>query len=221
LNLGQPLGKTPFRLSFRMAAEGFSRVDSVLESQKIVQRLDLFPRISVRLPSLAGFSLAPSIGFRQTYYSARVQQEPDPEIVPRSLHREYGIFELDIKTPTLEKTFHSSRLGTLKHVVEPVITYRRIWGVEDLSQVIRFDENDAVAETLMMREQTSTQNCNGCETPASQLSGSGKSCSWRARISRPSRSNRAHLRAITSRDRPATAHRRAVSPQASHSATTS
>lgn len=147
LNLGQPLGKTPFRLSFRMAAEGFSRVDSVLESPKIVQRLDLFPRISVRLPSLAGFSLAPSIGFRQTYYSARVQQEPDPEIVPRSLHREYGIFELDIKTPTLEKTFHSSRLGTLKHVVEPVITYRRIWGVEDLSQVIRFDENDAVADT--------------------------------------------------------------------------
>ena len=53
LSLGQTLGNFPLYFQFRMAAEGLSRVDAQLETPKIVQRLDLFPRATLRLPSLA------------------------------------------------------------------------------------------------------------------------------------------------------------------------
>ena len=145
--LGQRLGKLPLILTLRAAAEGMSRVDSVLETPRIVQRLDFYPRLSIVLPELAGFSLMPTLGFRETYYGARIEETPAPQVAPRSLHRQYETFELGLKTPTFEKSFRSDRLGTFKHVVEPTVTYRWIHGIDQLSETLRFDENDAIADT--------------------------------------------------------------------------
>jgi LPS-assembly protein len=147
LSLGQTLGNFPLYFQFRMAAEGMSRVDAQLETPKIVQRLDLFPRATLRLPSLGGFSLIPTVGFRETYYSARIEEQAEPQVVPQSLHRQYFDFELDLRTPTLEKSFGDTRAGTFRHVIEPVATYRWISGIDNLSQTIRFDDQDAIADT--------------------------------------------------------------------------
>jgi len=117
----------------------------------IVQRLDFFPRLSVRLPALAGFSVIPTVGLRETYYSARADGKPSPEIVSRSLHRQYTEFVMDLRTPTLEKRFDNSWLGSFKHVVEPVLIYRRIHGIKDLRETLRFDDQDAIADTNEMQ----------------------------------------------------------------------
>ena len=145
--LGQRLGRTPFIFELETSADGLSRKDQFVETPNIVQRLDLYPSFSVDLPSFAGFSLYPSLGFRQTYYSARLIEDPDPKVVPESLHRQLMTFTLDLRPPTIERSFDSSWFGRFKHTVEPLFTYRRINGSAHLREIIRFDELDPIAET--------------------------------------------------------------------------
>jgi LPS-assembly protein len=87
------------------------------------------------------------VGFRETYYSARVSNQSAPEILARSLKRRYTDVVIDVRPPTLEKEFSSGWIGSFKHVVEPVITYRWITGIKDLHETIRFDSEDAIANT--------------------------------------------------------------------------
>jgi LPS-assembly protein len=143
--LEQPLGRL-LALSLRAAVEGISRVDGESETPSLVQRLDLFPELRLRLPSLAGFSLIPSFGARETYYSARLDTSgSSPRVEPQSLHRGYGEFTLDLRAPTLERSYQA--FGGFKHVIEPAARYRRIDGIDRLSETIRFDEHDAIADT--------------------------------------------------------------------------
>jgi LPS-assembly protein len=145
--LGLPIARTPLIFYLRSSLEGLSRADSNLVTPGVVQRLDFHPRIALKLPSLAGFSLLPSIGVRETYYGAHQTDQDSPQLVAQSLHRQYTDFELELRTPTLEKQYSSSLLGNFKHVVEPLATYRRIHGVDNLNEIIRFDEEDAIADT--------------------------------------------------------------------------
>lgn len=147
LALGKTLGRTPLVLTMRAAAEGLARSDSTIESPALVQRLDLHPRLTVRLPALAGFSLVPSVGVRETYYSARLSSERSTEIAPRSLVRHYLDFDLDLRMPVLERSFRNAPLGGFTHAIEPFAVYRLIRGIDHLRETIRFDDVDAVADT--------------------------------------------------------------------------
>jgi LPS-assembly protein len=147
LSLGKTLGRTPLIFELRAAADGLSRVDSVLETPTLVQRLDFYPRITVRLPALAGFSLVPSAGIRETYYSAQVAENASLEIKPQSISRQYFDFDLNVRMPTIERSFDNSRLGGFKHVIEPFAIYRLIHGIDNMRAIIRFDEQDAIADT--------------------------------------------------------------------------
>ncbi|MFY9610436.1 MAG: putative LPS assembly protein LptD [Blastocatellia bacterium] len=72
----------------------------------------------------------------------------DP-IIPENLSRHYGELAVDVRPPSLEKTFNNDD-GTprFKHLIEPYFTYRLIRGVgEEFTKIIRFDERDAVANT--------------------------------------------------------------------------
>ncbi len=133
--------------SFRAAAEGLFRSDSTIQTPTIVQRLDFFPRVALRLPSIAGFSLIPSVGIRETYYSARLTDDATPVAVPVPLRREYTDIDIELRTPGLEREFHSGVFGDFKHLVEPLIRYRRIHGIGDEAEIIRFDDQDAIADT--------------------------------------------------------------------------
>ncbi len=147
LSLGTQLGKTPFIFYLRTSLEGMSRVDSQIDTPSMVQRLDFYPRVALRLPSFAGFSLIPSAGLRETYYGARLSDESPATLETRSLHRQYADFRVELRTPTLEKQYSSSWLGEFKHVLEPVVEYRRIRGIDELRETVRFDDQDAIADT--------------------------------------------------------------------------
>jgi LPS-assembly protein len=147
LSLGKSLGRTPLIFTLRAAAEGLSRFDSVIETPRIVQRFDFFPSLSLRVPSLAGFSIVPSVGFRETYYSARLSDDSQPVVLSTPLRRQYTDVEVSLRTPELEGNFHSGWLGDFKHIVEPTLTYRRIHGITDPNETIRFDDEDAIADT--------------------------------------------------------------------------
>jgi LPS-assembly protein len=147
ISLGTPLGNSPFIFSFQSSIDGISRRDGQSETGGIIQRLDIYPRIAIRLPSLLGFSLIPSIGVRKTYYGAQISDDPDEGIIHQGLNRHYADLNIDLKTPFLEKNYKSSRLGSFQHILEPYVTYRWTHGIKHLQQTVRFDENDVIADT--------------------------------------------------------------------------
>jgi len=118
-----------------------------METERLVQRLDLYPRLTMRLPAFKGFSLMPSVGVRETYYGAQRSSGTPSEAVNQSLHRRYADLNIELRMPALERDFVSSRFGDFKHTVEPFVLYRRIYGIRDLDKIIRFDEEDAIADT--------------------------------------------------------------------------
>jgi LPS-assembly protein len=146
-SLGKPLGKLPLIFYLRAAAEGLSRFDSVLETPRIVQRLDFHPSMALRLPAVAGFSLMPSIGIRETYYGAHLSDDTQPVVISKPMRRQYTDLDVELRAPELERSFHSDRFGDFQHLVEPWITYRWIHGITALRDTIRFDDQDAIADT--------------------------------------------------------------------------
>jgi len=147
VSLGTPLGGSPFVLSFRTSLDGMSRVDSTMNAEDLIQRLDFYPRLAVRLPVIKGFSLTPSIGARETYYGAQLSEDSETGVTNRSVHRRYADLNLDLRMPVLERDFSSSWFGAFQHAIEPFVTYRWIHGIDEYDKIIRFDEQDAIADT--------------------------------------------------------------------------
>jgi LPS-assembly protein len=146
-SLGTPLGKSPFIFSLRTSLDGISRVDRIFETQHLVQRLDVYPSMSVRIPAIAGFSIMPSVGVRETYYGAQLSDTAPTGILNQSLNRQYADLNIDMRTPILEKDFSSSWFGDFTHSVEPFAIYRRTYGIDEFDKIIRFDEQDPIADT--------------------------------------------------------------------------
>lgn len=154
------LKKLPVYFSFSGAAEGVSRKETVedlvqfvrdvggnpLVSPSMVQRLDLHPRLELPL-SFAGWSFTASGAGRVTFYSNSL----DPatrDVLSRNLTRSYGEFELDVRPPAFAKDFRHGDGGFwFRHVIEPYVQYRKISGINDFDQIIRFDYVDAIADT--------------------------------------------------------------------------
>jgi hypothetical protein len=70
-------------------------------------------------------------------------------IVPKGVSRHYAELAVDIRPPSLEKTYiNDDGSERFKHVIEPYITYRLIGGIGDqFNKIVRFDDTDAVANT--------------------------------------------------------------------------
>lgn len=141
------LGNSPILFSFRSSVGGITRRDSQIDTGSIVQRMDIYPRLVLRLPSLLGFSIVPSVGVRETFYGAQRADDSETGIVNHNLRRSYTDVIVDMKTPFLEKIYNPSWAGAFRHTFEPYATYRRIAGIDETEQIIRFDENDAIADT--------------------------------------------------------------------------
>ena len=142
----------PFYFSFEGAVEGVRRSETSggrvdLKTPSAVQRFDLLPRLTLPLPSWAGFKLTPTLAFRSTFYSDSL----DPvqrEVVGRDLHRQYVDFGVDLRAPALARIFRR-RDGSpwFKHLIEPFVEYRRITGIDRFDRTLRVDERDVVAGT--------------------------------------------------------------------------
>jgi len=112
----------------------------------IVQRLDLHPSISLPL-DFDGWTLTATAGARATYYSDSI--DPATHLVTsRDVIRGYGEFELDLRPPALARNFHRGDGSVwFRHVIEPYLIYRRVAGIDNFNQIIRFDYIDAIADT--------------------------------------------------------------------------
>ncbi|MDX6576669.1 MAG: LPS-assembly protein [Blastocatellia bacterium] len=150
----------PVYYSWESAVEGVSRKETPgdlatfratvgrdpIITPSIVQRFDLHPSLSVPL-NFSGWSLTATGGVRATYYSNSI--DPATGLVSaRDVVRGYGELELDLRPPALARNFRRADGSVrFRHVIEPYLIYRRVAGIDNFNQIIRFDYVDAIADT--------------------------------------------------------------------------
>jgi len=154
------LRKIPIYYTLEGSADGVSRKETPtdvglflieagrlpIDTPSVVQRLDLHPDVIVPL-SFGGWNVTATAGARATYYSNSI--DPTTQLVSsRDVIRGYGEFELDVRPPALARNYHRSDGSILfRHVIEPYVIYRRVAGIDNFNQIIRFDYVDAIADT--------------------------------------------------------------------------
>jgi LPS-assembly protein len=149
-SLERPFKRSRLMYSYDFAAEALSRHELGFQTASAVGRLDAYPKIS--LPTfLNGWTLSPEAGFRETYYTQRLVTEPGTSTVVAvsdPINRNVFAGSMDIRPPSLAKIFdHKLKGYVLKHTIQPQITYRYQTGINDFSQIIRFDERDILVNT--------------------------------------------------------------------------
>jgi LPS-assembly protein len=174
-SLDHPVGQSPLVLSFDIAAEGLSRSEPSFRTAPLVGRFDLAPAVSLPL-HFRGWSLRPEVGVRSTFYTQRLLPASGSVGVASNdpTNRRAIDASVELRPPSLERVFDHGLFGhKLKHVVEPQVVYRRVAGVNNFPNILRFDERDILSDTneveyrvvnrLYSKQSSSTSE--NCETP--------------------------------------------------------
>jgi LPS-assembly protein len=159
--MDKQIGSTPLFYSFDASAAGLGRDEPSFATPTLSDRLDLHPEITLRSKPFGGFHVTPSVGFDAAHYGTSLRADHS------SVDRVMGQFTLDIRPPSLERTFKTTFKGhRYKHVIEPDVRYTLVKATDpqNLLDVTRFDQLDLLAETnqveysitntLLMRKET-------------------------------------------------------------------
>ncbi|HKB79753.1 MAG TPA: LPS assembly protein LptD, partial [Thermoanaerobaculia bacterium] len=113
-------------------------------------RGDLFPTVSLQVPTPAWFSVKPQISARETYYTSSLDPATgntfgQQTTIDQSLTRFYAQGQVEIVGPSFSRIFnqHIGSFTRFKHVIEPRVRYVYTSNVVSEQQhVIRFDTVD-------------------------------------------------------------------------------
>jgi len=149
-SLERPFNRSRLMYAYDFVLEGLSRHEMGFQTAPVVGRVDAHPVIS--MPTfLHGWTFRPEAGFRETYYSQRLETEPGSTTVvavSNPINRNVFSGSMDIRPPSFAKIFDRKLFGYVwKHTVEPQVTYRYQTGINDFSQIIRFDQRDILVNT--------------------------------------------------------------------------
>jgi LPS-assembly protein len=158
------LSNSPFLWAFDASLAGLSRSEPeqcstvgtvqsctpAFRTANLLGRFDLNPEIS--LPVLfRGWSLRPDLTLHETYYTERLvgengvnpgQASGDP------IDRHAVEIAMEVRPPSLERVFDKEFMGRKwKHVIEPRAVYRFVTGINNFSNVLKFDERDILTDT--------------------------------------------------------------------------
>src|SRR5580658_5124447 len=155
---------TPLYWSFDASTAGLSRsepeqcstVGSLqscappFRTANLLGRFDLNPEISLPL-LFRGWTLRPDLTLHDTYYSERLVGEAGQNPGQASDHpidRHAVETAVELRPPALERVFDKEFLGRKwKHVIEPRAVYRFVTGVNNFSNVLKFDDRDILTDT--------------------------------------------------------------------------
>ncbi|HEX9492885.1 MAG TPA: LPS assembly protein LptD, partial [Thermoanaerobaculia bacterium] len=111
-------------------------------------RSDLFPTVSMQIPSPPWFSIKPQISARETYYSSSLATDSSTlqtSAVDETLRRSYVQGQVELVGPSFSRIFNESigNFTRFKHVIEPRFIYVYTTNVtETQKDIIRFDTVD-------------------------------------------------------------------------------
>ncbi len=143
--LGRKIGNLPLYFYLDSSIAGLKRSDRLKETPQLMQRFDLFPRLSFPLQIVDGFSLTATFGARETFWSDSLEEGSEERLSGRNLNREYFFFELAARGPALARVYRPNQNSSLKHLIATEVTYRFISEINEFDRIVRFDERDAVA----------------------------------------------------------------------------
>jgi LPS-assembly protein len=146
----RPLGNSPFFWSFESAAEGLQRREVGFRTGSLVARFDLAPSLILPL-QFRGWSARSALGLRDTLYTeqfdstiAAVTQRATNDVV----NRKSAEAAVEVRPPVVSRVFAHPWLGfKWKHVIEPIMRYDYVTGVDNYSNIIRFDSTDTLTNT--------------------------------------------------------------------------
>ncbi len=143
--------RTNFVYSYDAAVEGVSRNELGFETAPIVGRVDAAPYLA--WPKLFdGWTFRPQIGVRETYYSERLEPGSATSVIGIAVHdpinRNVANASFEMRPPTLSRIYERKPFGrVIKHTIEPYAVYRYQGGINNFSQILRFDSRDILADT--------------------------------------------------------------------------
>jgi LPS-assembly protein len=142
------IANSPFYWSYDAALEGLSRSDPGFSTAPLLGRLDVNPDLSLPL-RIGGWSFRPQLSVRDTTYTQEllvsngVRSVGSDTITRKSLEG-----SIEIRPPALGRVFDREFLGRKwKHVIEPRIVYNNVKGVDNFSNILRFDDRDILTDT--------------------------------------------------------------------------
>ncbi len=148
----RPFSRSDFVYSYDAAVEGLNRSEIGFETAPIVPRIDAAPYIA--WPKLfAGWTVRPQVGAEETWYGE--QLEPGSvtstsmgTAIHDAINRNVINASFELRPPTLSRIFSAKPFGrVLKHTIDTYATYRYQSGIDNFSQIIRFDYRDILADT--------------------------------------------------------------------------
>ena len=149
------IGKTALYVSADALVDGLQVNRSATVSGRY-GRLDLFPTVSLLTPGFAWLNITPTVGARETYYTASMSADGQ-RLLNTPVSRKYGTAGLEIVGPSFSRIWSKANGDKLKHLVEPRIEYTYVSnpggsGVNSTaSQIPLFDERDSVLVTNQVK----------------------------------------------------------------------
>lgn len=142
--------KLPLYLSLNTSVGGVRRSEPRFETPALVQRFDLYPRVTLPLLRSPYLHLTPSFAFRATRYGARLFDDPSApggkRVFNRPLRRVTEEVSVDLRPPALTRIYDRGQYR-YKHVIEPQVVYRYVNGIRDFGEILRFDDTDILSDT--------------------------------------------------------------------------
>ena len=176
--LEQHVLSSPLLWGLDASGGGLQRSEPGFVTANLVGRLDIRPRIALPL-QWKGWELRSELALDDALYTQRVTPSASDPLGVASgneLNRRDVESSIELRPPVLEKVFDREIFGRrLKHVIEPIFTYRYTAGVGNFQNIIRFDQTDIVTNTseveydIIQRiygRRRSTRHEPGCEAPA-------------------------------------------------------
>ncbi len=181
-----PIGTGPVQWSYDTALQGVSRSEPGFQTDPLVGRFDVTPRAALPL-HFHQWDIRPEISLDDTYYTQGLAAGTGGIGIPSSfgVNRRAVETAVEIRPPVLDRIFERPVFNhRLKHVIEPIVTYRYVTGVNNFQQIIRFDARDILTNTneveysitnrLYAKQLKTSENCLPEESTASESPAGGE-----------------------------------------------
>ncbi len=146
-----PWRNVPIYFSFDSFVGAANRSDGVIDTPAAVPRLEFAPTVTAPVHFGPWLDVTATATFRTSYYGDSLVPGSiltTPELSAASITRNDGEFGLDFRLPAIQRYFQ--RPGSkkkFKHTIEPSFAYHYVTGINDFSQLIRFDTDSTLTNT--------------------------------------------------------------------------
>jgi LPS-assembly protein len=135
--------KWPVYFGFDSVSGAVRRSDTIIDTSQYVERSEIAPHMTLPLRWGSWFGITSTAGFRFTDYN---EQLVGGVPVAQGLMRTDGEFGVELRPPAFERIWDRGKTKW-KHVIEPLILYNYVTGIQDFSRIIRFDQDDTITDT--------------------------------------------------------------------------